>query len=37
MILTENYKKKQMSGDDNTQSMASLKWSTAELKEVGNQ
>ncbi|XP_061178320.1 inositol 1,4,5-trisphosphate receptor type 2-like [Saccostrea echinata] len=31
---TEEYKKKQKDGDDNTQSMSSLKWSTAELKEI---
>lgn len=32
--ISEDYKKKQQDGDDNTQSMASLKWSTAELKVV---
>ncbi|XP_078311676.1 inositol 1,4,5-trisphosphate-gated calcium channel ITPR2-like [Crassostrea virginica] len=31
---SEDYKKKQQDGDDNTQSMASLKWSTAELKVI---
>lgn len=32
--ISEDYKKKQQDADDNTQSMASLKWSTAELKVV---
>lgn len=32
--ISETYKKKQLDGDDNIQSMAALKWTTAEFRVV---
>lgn len=32
--IPETYKKKQLDGDDNIQSMAALKWTTAEFRVV---